>query len=245
MICPNCGSPNASNARFCGECGHDLAAVPVQPAAGATKNRRNLTLPLLGCGTLGLLLVCGASVAALFLLRSDTGLLPRQFSGGTETSGLVLVTEAPLFVTELPLPTSQPLPTATAEPTPEPQPTIYWAELEHNVPYEGDSYLVVHIEFEVLQQHATQVEVVARIWTAAGTPMEVFDPAYSVTGQAGTADTGAVEYAPSSYWEDYQLWIPYSAIGVGDEHYITVDILDLESGRLLESYETETFDAYE
>lgn len=240
--CPNCGSTNELGARFCGECGQEL--TDAAQAAGS-QGRRNLTLPLLACGGLGVLFACAASVAGLFLLRADEGLPPLLRRTGPDTGGLVLVTEAPPFSTELPPATIQLPPATITETTYTPQTTIYWAYLEHNVCYEDENYMVVHVEFEVEQRLSAAVDVEASIWTADGSPMEASDAAYSMGGQVGTVDTGAVEYAPLTYWEDFQLSLPYSEIELGEGQFLTVDIIDRGSGDLLASFETETFDAFE
>ena len=37
MYCPNCGTQNENDARFCGNCGRDLGAASAQGSAGSTQ----------------------------------------------------------------------------------------------------------------------------------------------------------------------------------------------------------------
>lgn len=214
--CPNCGQPNEPEARFCGECGHDLASVArsAEDDASEVKSRSWL---LIG-GGLGLTVLCGLCLVILVIPR---------LVGDLDFDQLL----------------SDPNPPAIIEPVEPADPVtgIYEVQLEHNVPFEGNNYMVVHIEFEIEQVQAQRVSVVTRVWHQDGSPMEASDPAYSVAGQAGLLDFAEVEYSPSTYWQDYQLWLPYDAILVGEDHYVTVVLEETGGGTVLDAWRTEPF----
>lgn len=216
--CPNCGATVGADERFCGECGHQL--IPQEgPATGdrtieAGRSRKRIVL----LGLVGLLALCGACFSGyIFIGLSDGGDLVGLVSG----SGTSIENRGP---------------TNTSAPRAE----IHQVWLEHNVPHEGEGYLVIHTEFEVPRAEAERVQVVALAWTEDGSPMAALEPNYTIQGQVGIGDVGVVEYSPITYWDDYQLWVPYYALRVGENHYWTVKVTD-SSGSTFDAWRTESF----
>jgi hypothetical protein len=115
------------------------------------------------------------------------------------------------------------------------------AWIEHNVEFDGQTFMVVHVEFEVLQADAATAAVVVLIYTEDGNPMTAHDPGYELSGQAAVYDIAEVTYSPSTYWDDYELWIPYSAIESGENHYAIVEVQEADTGRILDSWKTDPF----
>jgi hypothetical protein len=218
--CPHCGEENPSGARFCGECGRDLTApAPKETGKASGGGMRRW---LLACAGLAIAGLCGLCLLVV--------LVPGLF-GALDLSGLLDNQELPGLVQ----------PVSSIAPATE-QPVIYNVWLEHNVPYEGENFLVVNLEFEVEQAVVREVTVVALVWRQNGAPLAGIDADYTVDGQVGLIDLGEVEYSPSTYWEDYKFWFPASALPVGQGHYLTVSIADSVSGAVLDSWRTESFD---
>jgi hypothetical protein len=115
------------------------------------------------------------------------------------------------------------------------------AWVEHNVNDGDDNYMVVHLHFEVEQAQAQRVTITALAWQADDTPMAGSEPSYTVAEQAGLVEFADVEFAPSTIWQDYQLWFPYHALLVGDGHYLTISLEDTVSGTILDAIRTEPF----
>ncbi len=218
--CENCGSPLDPDDRYCGECGHDHGEPAPIPGSSSDKKGRRFPRWLAVIGILIVLGCCVLAVGGYVVTRTLEGLELPDLEG-------LLDSNDPGFV-----PTVEFFDAST-------QLDAVW--IEHNVEFEDQFYMVVHVEYEVLQQDTDLATVVAYFWLEDGSPMPAYEPEFDVGGQAAALDVGEVTFSPSTYWEDFQLWIPYSVLEVGEEHFATVELQDANTGRLLDSWESESF----
>lgn len=219
--CSNCGTPLDPEGRFCGACGFDNGElVQSSPQPAEVKPRRRIPRWIIIVGILVLFLCCVLSIGGYILARVIEGLEFSDFEGFLES-------EDSFFDSSLQSDDSNS--------------QIYEVWIDHNVEFEGENFMIFHIEHEIYQADSTAAEVVVFIWLEDGSPMVSYEPDYDVSGQAGMLDFAEVQFSPSTYWEDYQLWIPYYAMEVGDSHFATVELQDAESGRILDSWTTEPF----
>jgi DNA-binding CsgD family transcriptional regulator len=192
----------------------------------------------------------GRSIAWLILLAVGA-LVVYLYSARGEDIGGTIRTAAPPVATTVPPAATIPLPPAAPEtvgasilPPPPPlgavQPglgtSIRRVWLEHNVSHEGASHLAVHSALTIARVETAQALVVAYFWRSTGAPMPALQHALPVNhdfnGQtalwraAGAAD-------PINEFNDFTLWIPYSALEKGADHFVTIEIQDPSSNRRL------------
>jgi hypothetical protein len=116
--------------------------------------------------------------------------------------------------------------------------------MDHNVEYEGQVFMIFHIEHEIFQADSTNAAVFVTLWREDGSPMPSYEPDYDLAGQAVVTDLAEVRFSPSTHWDDYQLWIPYYAMEAGENQYAIVELQDLETGNILDTWVTEPFHVY-
>lgn len=121
---------------------------------------------------------------------------------------------------------------------------IYDVWMDHNVEYEGQEFMIFHIEHEIFQADSATAAVVVFLWREDGSPMPSYEPDYNLAGQAAVMDLAQVSISPSSYWGDYQLWIPYYAMEAGENQFATVELQDTETERILGTWKTEPFHVF-
>lgn len=219
--CSNCDTPLDPEGRFCGECGLDNGEPGLsKPPLPDVKARRRMPRWVIVVGVLVIVVSCGVVIGGSAVARMIEELDLSDVEGLLDSSDSLVA------------PTLQPVTSYTQ---------IHDVWIDHNVEYEGQVFMIFHIEHEVLQADTTSAAVVVFIWLEDGTPMASYDPDYDVAGQATVLDLADVRFSPSTYWEDYQLWIPYYAMEAGENHYATVELQDAETGRILDSWTTELF----
>ena len=219
--CSNCGTALDPEGRFCGGCGFDNGD-PGQSEPDSLNERARRKIPrwIIVVGVLVMLVCCVVTIGGFTMVRMIEGL------DLSDIEGLVDSRDSPF------VPTLQPVSSHTQ---------IYDVWIDHNAEFEGQVFMIFHVEHEVLQADTTAAAVVAFMWLKDGSPMLSYDPDYDVAGQATVLDLADVTYNPSTYWEDYQLWIPYTALEAGEDHFATVELQDAETGRILDSWVTEPF----
>jgi len=197
----------------------------------------------------GLLVLCGASLLTLqaFFSPALDALTGR---GATATAASRLTAEAATAeAATVEAQLTQDALTALAPPTVTPGidnsaagTQIRSVRLEHNVQgSDGTSYLAIHAEFQVSTADSRQVWLIARFWLSDGSPMPAASSTYGLGAQAAVSQVADVTIEPISYWQDYLLYIPTSALAVGQNHYATVEIMDVASTRVLAQTTTESF----
>lgn len=232
--CAICGAELGPGDRFCGECGAPLVTIPQKETPPPTPPKKSKR----GWMALG---IAAVIVTALFfayrLAPEFTSEQPRPATP-TLTSQVAEATVATIEWGEVVV-------TATPEETPdvglEESTYIQDAWLEHNLLFEGTYYLAVHSSFQVSRSDSSQVWVVARFWFSDGSPMSAQLSDYALQEQAAFWASADVTYEPASYWDDFTLFIPYSALVVGQGHYATVEIRDVAIDEILDWMETESF----
>ena len=230
--CGNCGSPLSSGERYCGECGQPVPEISEQPSTPAAPppiaqtRRSRSSIARWGCIGLVILFVGGLGVTAYSILRVLNA------NGGIP----------PIVITTPQLPTLV-NPTTTPGPSYTTGISDYW--FDHNVESDGENYLVIHLSFEAAATDADELWVTAYFWYPDGTAIPAAGSAMNVDGQTAVRDSALVEFAPVTYWDDYQLWIPYEVFFEGADYYATLEIEDSVSGQLFDWVEAESFDVFQ
>jgi hypothetical protein len=199
------------------------AGPPAPSANEPTRGRSSIVR--WGCTCFVILFVGGLGITAYSVLRVFSA------NGGFP----------PIEISTTPLPTLI-RPTATSSPLNTTGISEYW--IEHNVEFDGENYLVVHLSFEAAATDADELWVTAYFWNLDGTATEATGTATIVNGQTAVRDSALVEVAPVTYWDDYQLWIAYRAFFPGENYYATVEIEDSVSGQIFDWVETESFNVF-
>ncbi len=220
--CSNCGTQLDPDGRFCGACGFDNGElVQSSPPPAAEKPRRRIPRWIIIVGILILLVCCVLTIGGYTLVRVMEGLDFSELEGLLESEDWF----------------SDSSPQSDDSNT-----RIYDVWVEHNVEFEGNLYMVFHVDLEIVQIDAADAVVGAFIWLEDGSPMVSYEPDYDLDGQAAVLDMAEVTYSPSTYWEDYQLWIPYYALEAGEGHFATVELLNADTGQIMDSWTTDPFD---
>ena len=209
--------------RFCGECGHDNGEPggnqpsPPSETAKSKPSRRLLLLAI------AVTVICCVVVLGGYLVVRMAGAIDLADFGDLLGPG-------------------DPPSTPAVEVS---RTTKIWdAWVEHNLEFEGQRYMVIHVESEALQNDAATAAVVGLIWTADESPMTAHDPEYELSGQAAVIGLAEVTFSPSTYWDDYQLWIPYYAMETGENSYATIELQDADTGRVIDLWETGPFSVF-
>ena len=105
--------------------------------------------------------------------------------------------------------------------------------LEYNVVLQGTNYLLIHNNFQVRRADSAQVRVAAYLWYGDNTPMKGQVPAYtSLNGQASTGRLADIGDSGSVY-PDFVLGIPQEAIATGTDIYVSVELQDAATNKVL------------
>lgn len=186
MFCPNCGSKNPDNARFCLSCG---SPMPVEHEPVPEQSSRRVWLWALVC-----VLALTACVLGIFLLRSRSSSAPAP-GAATPTPAVVSAdtpSPSPAAAPESPSPTTQivvitpapptPAPATPAPPTPSPAP-------------EAPNAVKVYYHTKELDEFTEAVGNSLNLW-ATTDPEDEFSN-YALTWSV--SEPGVLKLEPDSY----------------------------------------------
>jgi hypothetical protein len=253
--CPKCGGKVSPGDRFCMECGNPLVQAartppPVSAVSAAPKQVRSHFGRVL---LIGAVVVIGA--IAVWLAMFPFFKLPSSIADWQSIFSKIAATPKSTPTALRSPPTPQPTPSLAPTLAPLPSPTLsapstgtlirrVW--LEHNYVWGGNTYMVIHCDFQVSAADTTsrRVHVEADFYLSNGSKMPGGLPKLTKyttpDGQAATIEIAEVQYNVTT-WADFPLYMPVAGLTRGQNCFGVVQITDPETKRVLETARTPTF----
>jgi serine/threonine protein kinase len=218
-------------------------------------------------GVLGSLTLIGVAIGIVALVNYQQNLRkpgPRPTPTATPSATWWPSTPSPstpLPTPATPLPTPEftpqfvPTPSPPAPSTPSMGTLIRSVWLQHDYPWGGATYMVIHCNFQVSAADTTsrRARVVVYFYLSNRARMRALLRGtyrapdgqaavyYSNEGQAAVAEVANVTYDPATTWPDFPLYMRVDGLARSQNSFGIVQIQDLETNRVLATAQTPTF----